>query len=134
MASFYGMYLLIINFLLFSFTSSFKLTLTFINITISIFMWFLFAWNIFSHFISSYSYLNQLLIFKVCFFVGRILLGLFFFFNSLTIFFSFFKIYYYIISKLYTQGGAWTHGPEIKSHMLYQLSQPAPLQSFFFKE
>ena len=33
-----------------------------------------------------------------------------------------FKILF--LSNLYTQRGAWTHDPKIKSCMLYQLSQP----------
>ena len=30
----------------------------------------------------------------------------------------------YFLSNLYTQCGAWTHNPKIKSHKLYQLNQP----------
>ena len=31
---------------------------------------------------------------------------------------------FYFSSNFYTQHGAWTHNPEIKGYMLYQLSQP----------
>ena len=34
----------------------------------------------------------------------------------------------YFSSNLYTQRGAQTHNPKIKSHMLYQLSQPDALR------
>lgn len=33
-----------------------------------------------------------------------------------------FKLMY--LSNLYTQRGSWTHDPQIKSHMLFQLGQP----------
>ena len=39
-------------------------------------------------------------------------------------FFLFFYFYFFFFSYLYTQCGAQTHDPEIKSHMLYGLSQP----------
>ena len=36
----------------------------------------------------------------------------------------FFNFYYFFKSRLYAQCEAWTHDPEIKSRMLYGLSQP----------
>lgn len=38
----------------------------------------------------------------------------------------------FFLSKLYTQCGAWTHDPEIKNCMLYQLSQPSALHWFIY--
>ena len=38
----------------------------------------------------------------------------------------------FILSKLNAQCGAWTHDPEIKSHVLYRLSQPAALMLNIF--
>ena len=36
---------------------------------------------------------------------------------------------FFSLNKLYAQCGAWTYDPEIKSHMVYPLSQPgAPKQ------
>ena len=32
-----------------------------------------------------------------------------------------------ILSKFYAQGGAWTHDPENKRHMLYVVSQPGAI-------
>jgi len=46
--------------------------------------------------------------------------------NHFTQFTSFF------LSKLYTQCGAWTHHPDIESHMLYGLSQPRAPRNFIF--
>ena len=43
--------------------------------------------------------------------------------NRITVFLSTYFIIVFL-SKLYTQHGASTHDPEIKSQMLYQLSQP----------
>lgn len=42
---------------------------------------------------------------------------------------------YFILSNLYTQYGALTHNPEIKSHMHHWLSQPSiPLKSPFYSK
>ena len=41
-------------------------------------------------------------------------------------------IYIYILSRLHAQCGAWNHDLEIKSHVLYQLSQPGtPINTHF---
>ena len=50
-----------------------------------------------------------------------------------TFFFHFLKILF--LSNLYNQHGAWTYNPEVKSHMLYWLSQPgAPYQIISISE
>jgi len=38
---------------------------------------------------------------------------------------------FFFLSKLWAQGGAWIHDPEIKSHMFHWLSQPGTLTFFF---
>ena len=43
-------------------------------------------------------------------------------------------LFFFPLSRLCTQRGAWTHDPEIKSRVLYQLSQPgAPDFPYFLK-
>lgn len=40
----------------------------------------------------------------------------------------------YSFSNLYTQRGSWTHDPEIKSHILFQLSQVGTLEDKIFAD
>ena len=47
---------------------------------------------------------------------------------------SFFLNTYVFLSNLYTQYGAQTHDPKIKSHRLYQISHPGAPLSIFFPE
>jgi len=44
-----------------------------------------------------------------------------------------FFLSFYLLSNLYTQHGAQTHNPKVKSHMLFWLSQPGTPGSAFFK-
>lgn len=53
--------------------------------------------------------------------------------TALSHFFFFFLIKE-VIFKLYTQRGAWTYSPEIKSRLLYWLSQPNTSQATIWKE
>ena len=41
---------------------------------------------------------------------------------------------FYFLSNLYTQCGAWTHNPKVRSLMLHQLSQPGALLYGFLKQ